>query len=162
MSKLLVVSLVSSTLLSGAAFAEPESMVGSITSMSGDLGTAVVQRGTDTFSIDAGDKVYVGDKIVTLVDGMVDVSAYGCTISVPAEATITVDPEFCSDAPVTVASMTALTEGPAMASAESSGTGALIGRGSIWGAAISASSARSSIFGRAGRAGRGGDRSVSP
>jgi len=43
---------------------------------------------------------------VTRAAGTVEITAFGCTVSVPSEATVTVNAQFCNTPPVTVASQT--------------------------------------------------------
>lgn len=105
MKRFCLAALLGSVALSGAAFAQSDTNVGSVT-VTGETGQVIVQRGTETYSLGPDDQIFIGDKIVTRVGGTVDITAFGCTVSVPAEATITIGASFCDTVPVTVASNT--------------------------------------------------------
>ena len=138
-------------LTTGAGFAAAQS-VGSVTSISGEEGTVIVQRGTETYSLDADEQVFPGDKITVRAGGSVEITAYGCTVMVPSAASITVDAEFCTTTPITLASEPVTPPDPVVAAGEGGNTGLLIGAGVLGVSAIAAAAA----------GGGGGDSPASP
>lgn len=105
MKRLLLSSLIAAALLPAAATAQ----VGNVSAITGETGTVIVQRGTETFSLGADNQIFPGDKITTRTGGTVDLTAYGCTVSIPSEATLVIaatPEEFCTRAPITLADST--------------------------------------------------------
>ena len=151
MRKFLIASILVVGLGSGAAVAQS---VGNVTGISGDVGQVIVQRGAETFSLGPDDQIFPGDKVTTRAGGTVELSAYGCSVSVPSEAAITVGPDFCTTPPTILASQTAPAPQPVIAAGGGgANTGLLIGAGVLGAVGIAAAG---------GGGGGGSDRPASP
>jgi len=75
-----------------------------VSGLSGDLGQVVVVRGADTYSLQAGDQLLPGDRIITRRGGSVTLDGAGCSRSLSGLQSITVGSDFCS---VNIASVNA-------------------------------------------------------
>ena len=84
-------------LLACVAFAAPAfaQTVVTVGSLSGDLGSVIVVRGTETFSLQAGDQLFDGDRIITRQGGSVSLQAEGCTRDLTGLQSITVGADIC-------------------------------------------------------------------
>jgi hypothetical protein len=77
--------------------------VGSVATITGETGSVIVLRGTETFSLSANDVLFEGDQVITQSAGATDITAYGCTKTLAALESITISPDFCTQAIASVA-----------------------------------------------------------
>jgi len=67
----------------------------SVTAVTGETGSVIVVRGGESFSLQAGDPLFEGDRIVTRTAGTADITTDNCERTIPASSTIVIDAEFC-------------------------------------------------------------------
>ena len=77
--------------------------VGSVATITGETGSVIVLRGTETFSLSANDVLFEGDQVITQSAGATEVTAFGCTRTLAALQSITLAPDFCTQAIASVA-----------------------------------------------------------
>ena len=68
---------------------------GSVTSATEEVGSVVVQRGTEIISIGSGAELLDGDIVQTRAAGTATITAYGCTVELKALESVKVDAQFC-------------------------------------------------------------------
>lgn len=123
-------------LVAGSAFAQG---IGTITAISGETGTVIVQRGADTYSLGLNDELFPGDKIVTREGGTVQFSAYGCSVDLEGGSMATLNADFCATTPVTTTAEVLPPAEPVVTGVTAaSNTGLLIGAGLLGAGAIAA------------------------
>lgn len=67
----------------------------SVTATTGETGSVIVVRGGETFSLQSGDPLFDGDRIVTRSDASVDITSDACVRTIPASSTIVIGADFC-------------------------------------------------------------------
>lgn len=77
--------------------------VGSVTTVTGDTGSVIVVRGSETFSLAAEDVLFEGDQVITQSAGATEITAYECTRTLGALEAITLAPDFCTQVIASVA-----------------------------------------------------------
>ena len=107
MMKLKLLAAVSAVWLSGAFMAAHAAS--SVSAITGEVGSVLVVRGGQTFTLSARDELFDGDRIVTRSGGSVKIVTDGCTRTLPAMSTVVIDGAFC-DAVFASASRTVLAE----------------------------------------------------
>ncbi|MBI1399425.1 hypothetical protein [Hyphomonas sp.] len=106
--------------LSGMMIAAAETSVASTT---GEAGGVVVARGGETFSLQAGDPLFDGDRIVTRSGASAEISGEACTRTIPELSSLVIADDFCT-AVIASADTTILADAGAIS--EGTGTGALL------------------------------------
>ena len=76
---------------------------GSVVAVTGDAGSVIVVRGTETFSLAPTDVLFAGDRIITQTTGGTEVTAFGCTRTLASLQSITIAPDFCTQTIASVA-----------------------------------------------------------
>ncbi len=88
--------------LAGAATAAfAQSAVGAVNTLTGNV---VVVRGSQTYTLGAGDQLFLGDRILTRTDGNASLTANGCSKALGGLQSIVVDAEFCTKTPIALGS----------------------------------------------------------
>jgi hypothetical protein len=77
--------------------------VGSVTTVTGDTGSVIVVRGSETFSLAAEDVLFEGDQVITQSAGATEITAYECTRTLGALEAITIAQDFCTQVIASVA-----------------------------------------------------------
>jgi hypothetical protein len=112
---------------------------GSVVSVTGDAGSVIVVRGTETLSLSPDDILFEGDRIITQTSGATEVTAYGCTRSLASLESLIIAADFCTQ---TIASVAA--DGTVLADAaivQGSGVGAALPIAGVAAAAAAAAAA---------------------
>ena len=86
---------VAASVFSAFALSAFAAATGSVTSATGEVGSVVVQRGTEIISIQTGAELLDGDVVQTRAAGMASITAYGCTVELKALESVTVNAQFC-------------------------------------------------------------------
>ena len=81
--------------LSATASISTAQEAGSVTAVTGSEGSVVVVRGGETFSLNSGDTLFEGDRIVTREGASIDIKAPGCDRAIPQNSTIVISAGFC-------------------------------------------------------------------
>lgn len=138
-----------SALLAGLAFAAPAFAQAPVTvgAVSGDAGSVIVVRGTETFSLQAGDELFDGDRIITRQGGTISIQAEGCSRDLTGLQSITVGPDICVQQIASV-DQSGLVEGDA--AVQGGGVGAAMPLAALGGLATAAAASG----GRSGGQGR--------
>lgn len=150
MKRRLVCSTLSLFLATGLASAQDS--VGSVTNVTGGAETVLVERGAGPLELSTDDPVFAGDKITVMDGGSVEITAYGCTVTLPSASMVIVGADFCEAEPITLAEQGGASPPPVIAAGEGGNTGLLIGAGVLGASAIVAAAA----------SGGDGDRPASP
>jgi hypothetical protein len=99
-SSMLALALASVAL---APVAVAQTVIGTVTSVTGPAGSVVVVRGSQTYTLAAGDQLLSGDQVVTRTTGSAVINASGCSKNIASAASIVVNTAFCNASPVTLA-----------------------------------------------------------
>jgi hypothetical protein len=124
-----------------------ETSSASVVASSGDVGSVVIVRGTETLSLSPGDELLQGDVIITRASGRVSI-AYGdlCTRDLDGLQSIVINSEFCVQELADIDQVEGAPEGSAPQQvdalaeslAASSSTGTLVVLGGVAVAAVAA------------------------
>lgn len=136
--------------LSAFALTASAETVGNVKTTAGGADAVLVQRGTDIFTLEPGDELFAGDRVITRGTGLTELTAYGCSRSVESLQSITIAPDFCTQTIVSVS-----TDGTVLADAAIEG-----GTGGV-GAALPVVGLLAAAGAAAGAAGGGGGDSAS-
>lgn len=74
--------------VSGAALAQTNGPVGEVSNLAGPSGSVLVIRGNVTYTLQAGDKLFAGDRVFTRTNGSVDVKYYQCALALAGAQSI--------------------------------------------------------------------------
>lgn len=87
-----IATAVATVAMVGASFAQPGrgSSVGEITALEGPVGSVLIVRGNQTYSLSVGDKLFPGDQVWTRTNGKVSLKYYTCTANLNNAESITV------------------------------------------------------------------------
>jgi hypothetical protein len=117
-------AVIAGVALSALSFPALAQEAGSVVSVTGDAGSVIVVRGTETLSLSPDDILFEGDRIITQTSGATEVTAYGCTRSLGSLESLIISADFCTQ---TIASVAA--DGAVLADAaivQGSGVGAAL------------------------------------
>lgn len=84
--------------------------VGKVVEIEGPQGSVIVVRGSQAYSLVAGDVLFEGDRIVTRSNGVVTISANGCEKTLSPTMSVIVDDELCNVAPITLVAAESIPE----------------------------------------------------
>ncbi|MEM7767179.1 MAG: hypothetical protein AAF253_06785 [Pseudomonadota bacterium] len=99
MKRLIIASFTAGGLLASAAHAEVN---GKVVSVSGDPGSVVVLRNGETLDASANFNLLENDRLIVRADGLVEVAAEGCNVSLKAPAMAVMNNKFCSAQPISL------------------------------------------------------------
>lgn len=75
--------------------ANPTSQIGRVVSVEGPADSVLVFRGSQSYSLAAGDLLFEGDRVFTRTNGKAVLSTSGCQRELPEISSVVVDEEFC-------------------------------------------------------------------
>lgn len=85
---------------SQAALAQGAARNGTVTSVEGPAGSVLVVRGSEVFTLSAEDALFSGDQVFTRSNGGAELQFSGCTKTLQAASSITVNATVCDVVPV--------------------------------------------------------------
>ena len=89
--------------VSAICFSASAQEAGSVTTVTGETGSVIVVRGTETFSLAENDILFEGDQVITQSEGGTEITAYECSRTLGALESITIAPDFCTQTIASVA-----------------------------------------------------------
>jgi len=90
--------------LAPVAQAQTPAVIGSVVSIEGPVGSVLVVRGSQTYSLTVGDVLFEGDQVFTRTMGAVKIQTPGCMKDITSASSIVLGSLFCNAQPVTLAS----------------------------------------------------------
>ena len=90
---------------SGPAFAQQGAAqnVGSVTYLKTELGSVLVERGSEIFQLKEGDAIFPGDRVFTRTNGALLFQINGCQVALGGQQVIEVTERVCATAPTSLA-----------------------------------------------------------
>ncbi len=77
--------------------------VGSVTYLKTELGSVLVERGSQVFQLKEGDAIFPGDRVFTRTNGAVLFSISGCQVALGGQQVIQVNDRVCATPPTALA-----------------------------------------------------------